>query len=104
LSIGLGLSFVASGNDYRLTVSVSLRQQIISAFIDPASARIVEIGALDNPTFSPSDYNIRFIDYATKEQFRGMPWIGLSKSNIRFRRWIMQRKSMSVLTWRSRTM
>jgi SAM-dependent methyltransferase len=51
-------------------VSVSLRRQIISEVIDPASARIVEIGALDNPTFSPSDYNIRFIDYATKEQLR----------------------------------
>jgi hypothetical protein len=51
-------------------VSVSLRRQIISEVIDPASARIVEIGALDNPTFPPSHYHIRFIDYATKEQLR----------------------------------
>jgi hypothetical protein len=44
------------------------RQQMILKVLDPSVARIVEVGALDDPTFPPAEYNVRFIDYATKEQ------------------------------------
>ena len=44
------------------------RQEIICEHVSPASARMVEIGALNGPTFAPADHNVRFIDYATREQ------------------------------------
>lgn len=50
-----------------ITMPNNFRQEIISDFTDPRSLSIVEIGALDNPTFDPRHFNVKFIDYTTKD-------------------------------------
>lgn len=44
------------------------RQNLISSILPDKDARIVEIGALNGPTFRPGQRNIRFIDYADRDQ------------------------------------
>ena len=44
------------------------RQNLISALLPDKEGRIVEIGALNGPTFRPGQRNIRFIDYADRNQ------------------------------------
>lgn len=44
------------------------RQTFIAQHLDPNQCRIVEVGALDTPTYSARDgFNVRFIDYTTKQ-------------------------------------
>lgn len=44
------------------------RRTLIEQQLSLADANIVEIGALNGPTLSPKQYNIRFIDYADRKQ------------------------------------
>jgi len=44
------------------------RRNLISALIPEQEARIVESGALNGPTFRPGQRDIRFIDYADRNQ------------------------------------
>lgn len=59
------------------------RRTIIEENIDAKSASIIEIGALNAPTFSPADYDIKFIDYTTRDQLiednKGNPAINPDK-------------------------
>ncbi|MFW2446058.1 MAG: class I SAM-dependent methyltransferase [Qipengyuania pacifica] len=44
------------------------RRNLVNGLVPDADARIVEIGALNGPTFRPNQRNIRFIDYAYRDQ------------------------------------
>jgi len=46
---------------------MSRRSDLIALHADPLSSKIVEIGALDAPTFDPHGYDLTIIDYTTKE-------------------------------------
>ncbi len=48
---------------------MSTRQAFIKRHVkDLAGCSILEIGALDSPTFSPQQYRVKFLDFASKEQ------------------------------------
>lgn len=46
----------------------NIRREIIREHTDPGAVRMVEIGALNGPTFSPAEHDVRFVDYATRDQ------------------------------------
>lgn len=43
------------------------RIDLIKRHLDPASAAILEIGALDSPTFTRDRYQVKYVDYASRE-------------------------------------
>jgi SAM-dependent methyltransferase len=47
---------------------MSKRLSIISKYLSVRAARILEIGALDNPTFRRPSYNVAYVDYTTREE------------------------------------
>jgi len=44
------------------------RLELISKYCDASTASVVEIGALDSPTFRPPDVDVKFIDFTTRER------------------------------------
>ena len=44
------------------------RKQKIKEYVDVAKANILEIGALDSPTFSPKKYSVEFVDFASRKE------------------------------------
>jgi SAM-dependent methyltransferase len=48
--------------------TIERRQCFIERTLNPKLLSIVEIGALDSPTYPPDQYNVRFIDRASKDQ------------------------------------
>ena len=48
--------------------STALRIQRIDEQLNTGAARILEIGALDAPTFRRPDFNVRYVDYASRQE------------------------------------
>ncbi len=55
------------------------RKQLIESFIDPRGASILEIGALDSPTYGSDEGRVKFADFASRESLSSR-----SKANPRY--------------------
>ena len=51
-----------------MTFKIDTRKKIIQSFIDIANCNILEIGALDSPTYSSSKYSVKFLDFTSTER------------------------------------
>ena len=49
-------------------MSIEKRKKIIQDHIDINSAKILEIGALDSPTYEKSELDIKYLDYASTDE------------------------------------
>ena len=49
-------------------MSIENRKKIIQDHIDINSAKILEIGALDSPTYEKSELDIKYLDYASTDE------------------------------------
>jgi len=58
---------------------VSRRTQIISQYQDPYTAAILEIGALDSPTYTRDAFNVKYADFAFSKELSSH-----SKNNPRY--------------------
>lgn len=55
------------------------RKKIIRKYVDVSASTILEIGALDAPTFERSNYDVKYLDHASKDELNR-----LSGSNPRY--------------------
>ena len=48
-------------------MSLKSRRKEINQYLDSREARILEIGALDDPTYTRPDYCIKYLDFTSTE-------------------------------------
>ena len=48
--------------------TIENRRNIIERYLDTRKASILEIGALDSPTYRSGEYNVKYLDYTSSEQ------------------------------------
>jgi SAM-dependent methyltransferase len=58
----------AIGEEMTMSLPRLPRVSVIQKHLDPRKARILEIGALDSPTFRPLEYDVFYADYASREE------------------------------------
>lgn len=58
-----------------------IRREHLRRYVNAEQCRILEIGALDYPTFAPPDYNAKFVDYVSTEELAKK-----GESNPRYKR------------------